>query len=155
MLQLLIDGHNLIGRMPGLSLADPDDEEKLVALLRPYAARRRAHVVVVFDSGQPGGRSAQLSSGGIEAIFAGSHTNADRVLIERIRSLKHPQDWALVSSDRAIQAEANRRRVRVLEAAEFARTLAPPSSDKGQPEPDKKPEAEGDIDEWLRLFRKK
>lgn len=33
----LIDGHNLIARTPGLSLADPDDEAKLVQLLRRWA----------------------------------------------------------------------------------------------------------------------
>ena len=31
---LLIDGHNLIGQIPELSLADEDDEGKLVMLLR-------------------------------------------------------------------------------------------------------------------------
>ena len=30
----LIDGHNLIARVPGLSLADPDDEVKLLQLLK-------------------------------------------------------------------------------------------------------------------------
>ncbi len=33
---ILIDGHNLIGRMPALSLADPDDERQLLALLLSY-----------------------------------------------------------------------------------------------------------------------
>ena len=36
---ILIDGHNLIGQMPGLSLEDPHDEEMLVTLLRSYRAR--------------------------------------------------------------------------------------------------------------------
>ena len=35
----LIDGHNLIGRMPGISLDDPDDEARLVAQLRAFCAR--------------------------------------------------------------------------------------------------------------------
>src|SRR5262245_8805655 len=38
-MHLLVDGHNLIGQMPGLSLADPDDEAQLVLLLRGYAMR--------------------------------------------------------------------------------------------------------------------
>ena len=37
----LIDGHNLIARVPGLSLADPDDEVKLLQLLKRWAAARR------------------------------------------------------------------------------------------------------------------
>ena len=44
MQKLLIDGHNLIGQTPGLSLADPNDEQKLIVMLRKYAARKqRAH----------------------------------------------------------------------------------------------------------------
>ena len=35
----LIDGHNLIARTPGLSLADPDDEAKLVRLSARDGAR--------------------------------------------------------------------------------------------------------------------
>ncbi len=155
MLQLLIDGHNLIGQMPGLSLADFDDEEKLVAALRRFAARRRARIVVVFDSGQPGGRSRELSRGGVETVFAGSHTNADRILIERIRALQRPQEWALVSSDRAIQAEAGRRRVRVTEAADFARALMPSPPDSATPPPNEKPDRVDDLSEWLDLFKKK
>ena len=157
MLQLLIDGHNLIGQMPGMSLADFDDEEKLVAKLRRYAARRRARIVVVFDSGLPGGRSQPLSGGGVEAIFAGSHTDADRVLIERIRAAKRPQTWTLVSSDRAIQREAARRRMPVQESADFARTLVPVDSPP-KPLPTRsndKPEREDDVKGWLDIFKKK
>lgn len=157
MIQLLIDGHNLIPRIPGLSLSQIDDEEKLVGLLRKYAAQHRAHVVVVFDSGNLSGRSRELSGGGVEAIFAGSGTIADRILIERIRELKRPQQWKLVSSDRAIQQEARRRRLQVIESAHFAGQLAPtraptqPASD----DPDEKPGVEGDIDEWLDLFKRR
>ncbi|HEY4688337.1 MAG TPA: NYN domain-containing protein [Anaerolineae bacterium] len=158
MLQLLIDGHNLIGVLPGLSLADFDDEEKLVILLRKFAARRRARIVVVFDPGaasQAGGRSQALSGGGVESVFAGSHTDADRILIERIRAVKRPQDWALVSGDHKIQDEARRRHVRVIESAEFAdRYLSPPPGSTA-PNADEKPGASGDIDEWLELFEKK
>ena len=88
MQKLLIDGHNLIGQTPGLSLADPNDEQKLVVMLRQYAARKNARIVVVFDSGNPGGKSKELSGGNVTAIFAGSHTIADRILMERIRELK-------------------------------------------------------------------
>ena len=157
MLQLLIDGHNLIGAMPWLSLADPDDEEKLVVMLRRLAARRQARIVVVFDSGNLGGRSQALSGGGVETVFAGSHTNADRVLIERVRASKRPQAWALVSSDRSIQDEAARRRMRVIESAEFAQKHLSPTTPvhPSASSPDGKPAANGDIDEWLELFDRK
>ena len=48
---IMIDGHNLIGKIPGLSLDDPDDEEKLLVRLRAYRARTGKRLVVYFDPG--------------------------------------------------------------------------------------------------------
>lgn len=165
MIQLLIDGHNLIGQAPGLSLTDFDDEQQLVALLRKYVAQhlrkkgsgKTVRVVVVFDSGIPGGRSQALSGGGVETVFAADkHTTADRVLIERIRNTKRPREWMLVSSDRSIQQEADRYRMPTIEAADFARALIPPQTSKStaQPVESEKPEREDNIAEWIRIFRK-
>ncbi len=158
MQQLLIDGHNLIGQLPGLSLADFDDEEKLVAMLRQYAARRRARIVVVFDSGRPGGRLRALTGGGVEAIFAAEgHTTADRVLIERIREMKRPREWALVSGDRAGQDEAARRHMRTITSAEFAARLpaSRPTQDSPRTETGDKPDRENDVSGWLERFGRK
>jgi predicted RNA-binding protein with PIN domain len=155
MQQLLIDGHNLIGQMPGLSLEDLDDEQKLIVMLRKYAARHRAKIVVVFDSGIPGGRSNELSGGGVTAIFAGAkHTIADRILIERIRELDRPADWSVVSSDNQVRAAALKRKAAVKSAQEFAAImLAPPKGDD-QPIVDEKLSDE-EVDEWLKVFKKK
>jgi hypothetical protein len=154
MIQLLIDGHNLIGQMPGMSLKDFDDEEQLVRRLRGYALRKRARIAVVFDSGVPGGKSQLLSGGGVEAIFAGSHTNADRILIERIHAEKRPQLWTLVSGDRAIQEEARRCRMRVQESADFAKLLSPPAA-AGKSSPTDKPDQEEDVSGWIDIFKSK
>jgi predicted RNA-binding protein with PIN domain len=155
MQQLLIDGHNLIGQMPGLSLDDPDDEQKLIVMLRKYAARRRAKIIVVFDSGIPGGRSNALSGGGVTAIFAAAkHTIADKILIERINEFKRPADWIVVSSDKQVRAVALKRKTLTKSSQEFAAIMtAPPKGD----EPavvDEKLSAE-EVDEWLKMFKGK
>src|SRR5512139_530840 len=86
----LIDGHNLIAQMPDLTLDDPNDEVKLVLRLRQFAGRKKQSITVVFDHGIPGGWSSQLSTGPVKVIFAGSHSNADRIIMERIREAKTP-----------------------------------------------------------------
>ena len=156
MQQLLIDGHNLIGQMPGLSLADPDDEQKLVALLRTYAQRKRAKIVVVFDSGLPGGRSRELSGAGVTSIFAGSHTIADRILIERIRELKRPADWIVVSSDREVRQAAEQRKMLVRSSPEFVAIMRTPpkTTVDDQPVIEKKL-SKDEVNEWLQMFKQR
>ena len=158
MQKLLIDGHNLIGQTPSLSLADPNDEQKLIVMLRQYAARKHARIVVVFDSGNPGGKSKELSGGDVTAIFAGSHTNADRILMERIRELKQPGDWVVVSSDREVQQAAQQRRMNVWSSAEFARRMGPPPRRDASAEPPSPKDSgltQAEVDEWLQVFKRR
>ena len=99
----LIDGHNLIARVPGLSLADPDDEVKLLQLLKRWAAAdTRRKVTVIFDKGLPGGEAKHLSGGGVRAIFAPDNRSADSVIMRRIEGIEDPAQHTVVSSDGAI-----------------------------------------------------
>ena len=158
MQKLLIDGHNLIGQTPSLSLADPNDEQKLVVMLRKYAARKSARIVVVFDSGNPGGKSKELSGGNVTAIFSGSHTIADRILMERIRELKSSGDWIVVSSDREVQQAAQQRKMTVWNSAEFARRMGPAPQRDASTEPTSAKDSgltQSEVDEWLQVFKQK
>src|SRR6185295_1203841 len=101
-MHLLVDGHNLIPRIPGLNLSDPDDEAQLVMLLRRYATRKRGRqVVVVFDHGVYG-HPDRLDGYGVTCYFARSPQDADAQLIRRLGALARPRDWALVTSDRQV-----------------------------------------------------
>lgn len=154
-MHLLIDGHNLIGQIPSISLADPDDEAKLVLLLRGYAARKRGRkVIVVFDHGVYG-HPQRLDGYGVTCHFARSPQDADTQLLKRIAALQRPRDWAIVTSDRALARAAADHNVRVIDARTFATTLAAsPSSKRAAPLSEKRdtPLTPAEIDEWLRLF---
>ena len=151
---LLIDGHNLIGQIPSLSLADPDDEGDLVMLLRRYAtARRGRKVVVVFDHGVYG-HPQRLDGYGVSCHFARSPQDADTQLIKRIRALKYPREWTLVTSDRQVARAGEDRGVRVISSREFARQLTAPAQ-PAPAAPDERRDvrlSEAEIQEWLRLF---
>lgn len=154
----LIDGHNLIARTPGLSLADPDDEAKLVQLLRRWAmADQRRKVTVIFDGGLPAGEAKQLSGGGVKAVFAPNNSTADAVLIRRIEAIGNPPEFVIVTSDRAITDVARRRRVAVQSSESFAADMiADRQFGKGEKEPATRPDAPAmtpdEMQEWLALF---
>jgi predicted RNA-binding protein with PIN domain len=147
---LLIDGHNLIGRLPGLDLSDPDDEVKLVARLRTYSARTGKRVTVVFDRGLPGGRSRELSGGGVEVVFASAGHTADGILRERIRGARDPRGLTVVTSDREVMRAARASGARVMRSGKFAAKLKAPQT--ASVEQDVHLSAE-EVEEWLKVFR--
>ncbi|HIE37784.1 MAG TPA: hypothetical protein EYH30_11560 [Anaerolineales bacterium] len=147
---LLIDGHNLIGRMPDLCLDDPDDEAELVRRVRRYCWRRRRRATIVFDAGLPGGPAPHLSGGPVQVIFAPAGSDADTILLRHIRRARDPRGLVVVSSDGAVRRAARERGARAVPSKDFAVELTgAPTADQPPPE---KPEQAGDVEEWLRLF---
>ena len=149
---VLIDGHNLIGRLPDIDLEDPHDEARLVSRLQAYAGRTGKRVTVVFDRGLPGGRSQALSGGRVEVVFAPTGRNADRVLMERIQESRNPRGLAVVTSDREVIAAAERRDARVVRSEEFVEVLDPSPVAPGGAKEDVNLSAD-EVDQWLRLFQ--
>ncbi|HMQ33692.1 MAG TPA: NYN domain-containing protein [Chloroflexaceae bacterium] len=151
---VLVDGHNLIGQLPGISLDEPDDEARLVMLLRRYAARRRGRrVVVIFDGGVYG-HPGNLNGYGVEARFARAPGDADGELIRQIRGVKRRDEWLVVSSDRAVAGEARARGIPVVSSQEFARRLAAldmPRASLNAKRNDR-PLSKAEIEEWMRVF---
>ena len=147
----LIDGHNVIAALGDIDLEDPDDEAKLVLKLRAWSSRVQRKAIVVFDGGIPGGFSRTMSTADIGVVFAARyHTNADRIIDERLRSLPDAPNWTVVSSDHEVLDRARAIGARVLTAQEFADWLErPPALLK--PKPDAISAAE--VDDWLQIFR--
>jgi hypothetical protein len=154
----LIDGHNLIARVPGLSLADPDDEVKLLQLLKRWAAAdTRRKVTVIFDKGLPGGEAKHLSGGGVRAIFAPDNRSADSVIIRRIEGIEDPAQHTVVSSDGAILRAAQRRRVPTQRSEAFAAAMVNERTFPGAARPAADPRdnpsiSPNEVSEWLELF---
>ncbi|MBX3057922.1 MAG: NYN domain-containing protein [Anaerolineae bacterium] len=121
----LIDGHNLIARMPDISLNDPDDEVQLILRLRSWAARsKKRQVTLFFDGGIPGGKDVRLSTPQVRVIFASVGQTADALLIKGINKVKNPPEFLLVTSDQQIIAAANGRKMPHLTSDQFAAQLA-------------------------------
>jgi predicted RNA-binding protein with PIN domain len=154
----LIDGHNLIGQMPGLQLDDPDDEAKLLEYLRRHRARTGHAVTVVFDPGPGHHSSTTKKQGGLTVLFAPPGKTADQVIVDRVRQLKNPQETIVVTSDQAVARMAQQYHVRVIDSRTFARQLLQPGTgsltqDQGS-QADIKLSPE-EVEEWLRVFKRR
>jgi predicted RNA-binding protein with PIN domain len=150
----IIDGHNLIPKLPGLNLQDIDDELKLVELLQAFCRNARQRVEVYFDNTPPGFTGGQRF-GAVTAHFVRQGTTADAAIQRQLERLgKAAKNWTVVSSDGQVQAAARSLRAHYISAEAFAQTLAkvlkttPPESERSVA--DELSQAE--IDEWLELF---
>jgi hypothetical protein len=150
----LIDGHNLIGKLPDISLDDPNDEAKLVQKLAGFAARTRKRCIVVFDNGLPGGYST-LSTHSVKVIFAASQrTNADRIMLERIRNTRDCANWTVISSDNEVLRAASQAGMQTMRSAAFATRLQKRERVRRDPRDESanvyvSPQ---EVDEWLKIF---
>ena len=156
----LVDGHNLIGSgaIPSIRLDQEDDEERLVSWLRVRQPRLGKPIVVVFDSGVPGGLSRGLSGGGVTVIFAARRrARADAIILRRVREERPAGHVIVVTNDAVLREAVRGLGARVISANEFVhlaqtrpvrgRKKKASSQLKLEPKPSQK-----EIDEWLALF---
>lgn len=150
---ILVDGHNVIGRWPAVSLDDPDDEVRLVERLRAYRAHTGHRVVVFFDQGVPAGWDRTISTPGVQVVFARPGVPADRLIVARLRRVRDRQGVMVVSDDAEVVRAARRYGVRWIGAGQFVKAL----EDVGCVERE-----EGDVmlspeevEMWLRLFEER
>lgn len=148
----LIDGHNVIGQLPDISLDDPNDEAILVQKLISFSARTKHRCVVVFDHGVPGGTS-RMSTRDVQVVFSSQRSNADRVMIERIGKIPDPLQWIVVSSDNDVLGAARGRKMQTLRSDAFAILLeSPPAPDIDVGEDSHVDLSPAEVDEWLQFF---
>lgn len=153
----LIDGHNLIAKMPGIDLSDPDDEAQLVLRLRAWTAvSRKRRVTVYFDGGLPGGPAHDLSGARLKVIFASVGRSADDLILHRIHKVKNPPEFTVVSSDREILSAAGKRKMPTIASETFAENLEEEAAERARPEPtaasDEPLLSEDEVAQWMELF---
>jgi len=155
---VLIDGHNLIGRMPDIQLSDPDDEAKLLARLRVYQVRTGHQLEVFFDPGLSYRSPDRQSLPGLTVYWLAPGQQADSMITRRM--LQHPnsRELLVVTADRALQKVAREQGAQVIDSGQFVRELqAPPRRRNRRPrrqvvcEP---PLSEDETKYWMAVFRR-
>ncbi len=149
----LIDGHNLIARLPDIQLDDPDDEAKLVIKLRGFVAKNKKKCTVVFDGGIPGGYS-KMSNKAVKVIFASAfRSNADNLIKERIKNIPDPGNWTIVSSDNEVLNFARSYKMKAETSSQFVQTLKrKPRVQDNRDESTHVQVSKDEVEEWLDIF---
>jgi len=152
----LIDGHNLIPKIPGLSLEAVDDEIRLIELLQDFCRVQRKQVEVYFDNA-PAGQSGKRRYGQVTAFFVRQGNTADEAIRQRLARLgKIAKNWVLVSSDGQVQADGRAAHARVVGSEQFRDELRA-SLERSSQKANLRTEglSADEVDEWLILFKQK
>jgi uncharacterized protein len=150
----IVDGHNLIPKLPGLSLEAVDDELRLIERLQVFCRIQRASIQVFFDRA-PAGFSGARSFGSVRAHFVPVGTIADDAIARHLQRLgKNARTQTLVSSDRRVMAEGRSVGAQVISSEAFASLIlvAEAKAAETTRTEDKRLSA-GEVDEWLELFK--
>lgn len=151
-MQYIIDGHNLIPKVPGISLRDEDDEQKLIDILLPFLRMTKSRARVFFDHAAEG-HSGERNFGLVKAVFVPVGKSADQAIIETIYKLGgQARNHTLVSSDRMIQAAARSRYVPVMRSEDFAEGLMARLAEDPKGTETFQKMGKDEIEEWEALF---
>ena len=142
---IIIDGHNLIAQLPGISLSDPEDEENLITLLQEYCRIRRKTIEVYFDRAQAG-YSGKEKHGLVQAVFVPLGTTADEAIMTRLKKLgKRAKNVRVVSSDRQVQQAARALHAKVISSDEFVAEWQSLVAEQPDLDPRNKPLTEDEV----------
>lgn len=153
---ILVDGHNLIPKIPGLHLEDLDDENKLLEILLDYCRYAQARIELFFD-GAPPGYKKRTNHGMVHIHPVRKGSTADDAIIAFLRSSgSNARNMKVVSSDNRVRVEAKALHASVISSEVFSReiqnTLSSPRAIQEQRE--KIPSIE-EVEEWEKLFTAK
>jgi len=147
----LIDGHNLIPRIRGLSLSQLDDELALLELLNSFFKKERKNAVVFFDRAAPGGEQ-EIRRSFVTAHFTRPPLNADQAIRNAVRGLgRSAANYTVITSDNEVADSAQRLGARVQSSEEFARILSTPAKRRKS----NKQDPGEDVEYWLKIFKGK
>lgn len=151
---ILIDGHNLIPKIPGINLSDPNDEDELIQILQQFCRLRRKTVEVYFDRA-PVGKAGTRQVGQVRAVFVREGVTADEAIMSRLRQLgKRARNVQVVSSDGQVKQAARAAHAAVITSDEFAGELAQLIEEEPELDPRNRLLSDSELSEWEALFRK-
>lgn len=122
MISYIIDGNNLIGKIPSLFKLQKKDKqasrEKLIPMLDRFFAKQKCSITLHFD----GYESSKLGSSKIKIIYS-QNLSADEKIKNQVSSLKSTRTTTIVTSDSNLAQFARVCGCKITSSEEFAKGL--------------------------------
>ncbi len=154
MKKIVIDGHNLIPKVPGIHLADPDDENKLIQMIGEYCRLSRTRADLFFD-GAPAGSTPRSRHGLVSVHHVKQGGTADDAIIRHLRREgQNARNILVISSDHRVQVEAKALRAETMTSEAFNTSMQQTFSSPAVIDAIRnKPPSEAEVEEMLKLMQ--
>jgi predicted RNA-binding protein with PIN domain len=153
---IIIDGNNLIGSFPEISIEDPTSISKVIRLVKKFQEDKKNNVIIVFD-GQPDGPAERGNSNQkFNIIYPRIGNTADDEIKAILDNMDYFKDVILVSSDRELKAYARDKGAKTINSIEFYYELKRFARVFWKKEESQKrinaQLSETEVDQWLKVF---
>ncbi len=152
----IIDGNNLIGSSPGISLDDPDSRKKVLDMVRKFQENRKSSIIIVFDGEPAHGSHWQALSDKFTVVYPKFGRTADDEIKRILNSYTYFKDVVMVTSDRELKNYAKKKGARIINSTEFHFELKRFQRAHGMTEDIRKrintKLSDSEVEHWLKIF---
>ena len=153
----IIDGNNLIGSSPDISLDDPAARKKIVQLVRKYQESKNGSIIVVFDGGPDSLYSGDDPAEKFSVVYPRFGCSADEEIKKILNGYSDFRSVKLVSSDRELKNFAKNKGAKTVNSIEFYFELKRIYRMNGKKEEKLKrihnQISKKEVDLWLKIFQ--
>ena len=154
----IIDGNNLIGSSPDISLKDENARSEIIAIVKKFQRNKKSKIIIVFD-GEPDTFSEEENPNEkIVVKYPPVGESADDEIKRILEGYTYFRDVILITSDRELKEAAKKKGVKVVNSIEFYYELKRVYRATGRIEQKQKrintELTEGEVDQWMKIFDK-
>jgi len=155
----IIDGNNLVGCFPDITLDDPEARSRLLFVIRKFQENKKNNIIIVFDGESDEGMRNQMTSSKFTIVYPEIGNSADDEIKEILSGFNYFKDVVVVTSDRELKTFARKKGAKTINSIEFYFELKRFSHIYGKKEENQKRiDAELDeteVDQWMKIFNER
>ena len=154
----IIDGNNLIGCSPDISLEDSNSRSEILGIVKKFQKKKKSKIIVVFDGEPDTFSNKENPNEKIVVKYPPIGDSADDEIKRILEGYTYFRDVVLVTSDRELKDVAKKKGARVVNSIEFYYELKRVYRATGRIELKQKridtELSDGEVDQWMKIFDK-
>ena len=154
----IIDGNNLIGCSPDISLEDSNSRSEILGIVKKFQKKKKSKIIVVFDGEPDTFSNEENPTEKIVVKYPPIGDSADDEIKRILEGYTYFRDVVLVTSDRELKDVAKKKGARVVNSIEFYYELKRVYRATGRIELKQKridtELSDGEVDQWMKIFDK-